>query len=75
MADYRLYFLDVEDRVDGSVAFECSEDGEALILAQQHRDGRAMELWMGPTLVAHIPKHIDGPTEPPDDMLWLVHSD
>lgn len=45
MADYRLYFLDGANHIRGVVEFECDDDGAAASRAEQHADGRRMELW------------------------------
>lgn len=45
MADYRLYFLDQANHIRGVVEFECDDDRAANVQAEQHADGRRMELW------------------------------
>lgn len=56
MADYRLYFLDDLNHIRHAVEFECECDAEAIEAVEQHRDGRAMELWQRSRLVKKIPK-------------------
>ena len=45
MQDYRLYFLDGEDRVEKAHEFLAETDGEAIKTAEAWREGRSMELW------------------------------
>jgi len=48
MQEYRLYFLDREDRhVTRSFDFEAKDDEAAIRVAESWREGRAMELWNG----------------------------
>jgi hypothetical protein len=51
LPDYRLYYLDHENRIRHAVEFECASDNDADCLALGRSDGRAMELWSGTTLV------------------------
>ena len=54
MAGYRLYFLDENGRIKDAAEFECDGDDDALIQADAHHDGRAMELWSGARVVRKI---------------------
>ena len=54
MGDYRLYFLDPSNHVVGFNEYECSNDEEAIVRAQQFKDGRALELWSRARFVARI---------------------
>jgi hypothetical protein len=45
MPDYRLYFLDSDGHIKRAVELHCASDAEAIAAVEQHRDGRAMELW------------------------------
>lgn len=51
MPHYRLYFLDGARHIRHAVDLECDSDEAARGLVEQHRDGRAMELWRGDKLV------------------------
>jgi hypothetical protein len=42
---YRLYYLDPNGHVRHAVEIACDGDERALEAVEQHRDGRAMELW------------------------------
>lgn len=45
MADYRLYFLDRDERVEHVVELDCADDAHALNLVADHDTGGPMELW------------------------------
>lgn len=46
MKDYRLYYLDrFSGHIDGVDEFAAGSDDEALAVATERSDGRAMELW------------------------------
>lgn len=59
MDGYRLYFLDAQGHIQNAAEFECSDDAEALICAEDQRDSRPMELWSGARVVAKFPKRED----------------
>ena len=54
MATYRAYFLDSKDHITNWRDFEADSDIDAVITAQQWRDGKAIEVWCGPILVEII---------------------
>jgi len=44
--DYRLYYLDrFSGHIDGVDEFDADSDDQALAVAAERSDGRAMELW------------------------------
>lgn len=44
--DFRLYFMTANGHIADSIAFQCSDEAEALQKAADHLDsGRDMELW------------------------------
>jgi len=49
--EYRLYILDWPGRIAHVVDLPCLDDEQALSLAKQRADGRAMELWCGARMV------------------------
>lgn len=51
MADYRLYFLDEANHIRGVAEFVCDDDVAAAERAENHPDGRRMELWSRDRLV------------------------
>jgi hypothetical protein len=55
MHDYKLYFLDRTGHIAHAVDFRCDSDADALALAEQHRDGRDLELWQQARLVRQLP--------------------
>lgn len=56
MSGYRLYFLDEEDHIIRANELECSSDEEAIVTAEQCRDGRDVELWQKARFIKKIPK-------------------
>lgn len=59
MAGYRLYFLDRQNHFRDVVVLECRSDDDACSAAEDHRDGRAMELWLRDRLVRSWPADED----------------
>jgi hypothetical protein len=55
MLDYRLYFLDDADHIQGVVEFDCAGDAEAIAHAKTYADGRAMELWRRDRWIRRFP--------------------
>jgi hypothetical protein len=55
MMNYRLYFLDDADHIQGVVEFDCADDAEAVALAQTYADGRTMELWRRDRWIRRLP--------------------
>lgn len=51
MADYRLCFLDQANHIRGVAGFVCHDDAAAAERAENHLDGRRMELWSRDRLV------------------------
>ena len=45
MADYRLHFIDGQNRIQDAVDLEAEDDQHALAAARDRRDGRKLELW------------------------------
>ena len=52
---YRLYFIDRNGHIQQAAEFECANDAEAELFAQDQRDTRSMELWSGARRVAEYP--------------------
>ena len=67
MTDYRLYLLDASGHIRHAVEFECTDDKEALTLAEEHRRKRrhvhAMELWQRARLIQKFPASEAPPKE------------
>lgn len=42
---YRLYFLNIENRIANAADLGCDTDGQAIIAAQANADGRTVEIW------------------------------
>ena len=55
MLDYRLYFLDDADHIQGVVEFDCADDEQAVAQAESYADGRAMELWRRDRWIRRFP--------------------
>lgn len=51
MSDYRLYFIDGGGHFRQVVELDCRHDNHAVETAEEHRDGRPMELWRRDRLV------------------------
>lgn len=51
MAGYRLYFTDNQGHIGHAIELDCRDDAHAIEMTEQHRDGRAMELWQRDRLV------------------------
>jgi hypothetical protein len=45
MAGYRLYFVDDRDHIRDAVDLDGVDDADAIVKAEEHADGRGMELW------------------------------
>jgi hypothetical protein len=58
MTAYRVYFVEESTcRVAGPPkVLECADDNEALQKARQLVDGKDVEVWEGPRLIARFPK-------------------
>lgn len=52
MAEYKLYFLNLQGEIQVRVDLVCGDDEEAAFTARGAADGRAMELWQGERFVA-----------------------
>lgn len=51
---YRLYFMDrFSGHIDHFREFEAADDSAALCIAQNWRNGQAMELWTGQRKLKH----------------------
>jgi hypothetical protein len=63
---YRLFYFDKAEHIRKAVVLECDTDDEAVALALQRSDGRAMELWLQARLVRPFPLEGDSssPTRP-----------
>jgi hypothetical protein len=59
LAEYKLYCLDREGRIERRVEFEADGDEAAIAHARAEFSGRSCELWSGARKVALIPA--DGP--------------
>lgn len=59
MADYRLYFLDEANHIRGVAEFECDGDDDAMQRAENHPDGRRMELWSRDRLVRRFDRSME----------------
>jgi hypothetical protein len=56
MTAYRVYFVDDTGHVAGPPKIvECADDNEALQKAKQLIDGKDLEVWEGPRLIARFP--------------------
>ncbi len=55
MSAYRLFFFDAAEHIRAWTVIECDGDTEAVRLADEKCDGRAMELWDRDRLVRHFP--------------------
>ena len=55
MLDYRLYFLDEADHIQGVVEFDCASAVDAIAQAKGYADGRAMELWRRDRWIRRFP--------------------
>ena len=55
MQEYRLYFIDPSDRINGAVELYCTDDAEAVQRAMTRVDGvHWLELWQGARRVSQI---------------------
>ncbi len=45
MRAYRLFFFDAAEHIRGWTVLESQDDAEAVRMAEEKCDGRAMELW------------------------------
>jgi hypothetical protein len=55
MHEYRIFTLDENGRVAGSaMTLECIDDHAAVARAQQHLNGRAVEVWKGARMVVRL---------------------
>lgn len=59
VADYRLYFLGIDDRISKAVELDCPDDQAAVAAVAEHADGRAMELWQLGRKVRMFPASAD----------------
>jgi hypothetical protein len=55
MAGYRLYFMDEQDHIAQAIELECEDDLKAIRAAEQHLDGREVELWRRARVVMRFP--------------------
>ena len=49
--DYRLYFLDAAERINGILTFDCNNEELAISTAQQRAGNRPYQLWSRNRLV------------------------
>ncbi|MFL6764701.1 MAG: hypothetical protein ACJ8FO_05840 [Sphingomicrobium sp.] len=54
MSNYRLYGLDGVRKVASAEWIEADGDEAAIEVAKERMDGRDLELWQGPRLVARL---------------------
>ena len=56
MADYRCYFVNGLDEIQGSQTLECAEDAEALLQAGALAQAQSLtiEIWNGVRLVGRV---------------------
>jgi hypothetical protein len=55
MHDYRIFTLDEKGRIAGpAMTLECVDDQAAVARAQQHVNGRAVEVWKGARMVVRL---------------------
>lgn len=54
MADYRVFFVGSDGHVDGSRAFVCDTDDNAIVWAEQLLEDQPIELWTGARLVKRL---------------------
>jgi hypothetical protein len=55
MPEYRFYSIRKDGHVAGSpIDRDCLDDGEALKEARQLVNGRDIEVWQGPRIVAYL---------------------
>jgi hypothetical protein len=56
MSDYRVYKIDTAGKIAGpAIILKCDDEDAALIMAQQHIDACALEIWAGDRRVSFIP--------------------
>ena len=56
MADYKLYYLDSFNRIQGRTDLEAEDHDAAIAEAVRRSDGRPMELWCGAQVVKRFPR-------------------
>jgi len=58
MADYRCYFVNSLDEIQGAESFDCTEDAEALLRAGRLAAAQSLdlEIWNGARLVGRLPR-------------------
>ncbi|MEA3011496.1 MAG: hypothetical protein QOD42_41 [Sphingomonadales bacterium] len=62
MPDYRLYLLDPRSgHIEGVEQFHTADDGEAICLVQDRRDGIPTELWCAGRKVARFDGRLETP--------------
>lgn len=55
LAEYKLYCLDRNDRIEKRIEFEAADDAAAMAYARDNHPGTNCELWCGARKVALIP--------------------
>lgn len=61
MQTYYLYFVGPAGRFVARDDISAANDAQAIALAEQRSDGRAMELWLGPRRVKTFPVQAAAP--------------
>lgn len=65
MPTYRLYLFDSRGHISRAILLESEDDLGAIAAAEQHRDGRAAELWLLARLVKAFPAEQSTPKDHP----------
>ena len=61
MSEYRLYCLDVANKITRSEEFVATGDDEAIMIARSKKLPMPCEIWQRNRLVGRIPAHDDTP--------------
>jgi len=60
MHEYRFFLIDQNGRIAGpATILECLDDRAAVAQAQQHLNGRAVEVWNGARMVVRLDPILD----------------
>lgn len=63
MVGFRLYYFNNDGHIVKAAEIECADDAEALLWAQEQRDGHFTELWSGKRRITEFPARIDARPE------------
>jgi hypothetical protein len=55
MPEYRFFSIKRSGHIEGpAIVHECAGDGDAIKEAKKHLDGKDIEIWQGPRVVAYL---------------------